>query len=311
MKAWMFGILASFFLFGCTADKVPTKPYKTEYVVVLVVDGPRYTETWGEPTRQYVPYMDSALVPNACMHEFFYTNGVTKTVNGHSAITTGFYQEIDNTGLQMPDNPSFLQQWLKENPSQKDKAWIIASKDKLAVLGNCQSASWNNQFLPSTDCGVSGLGSGYRHDSITYQKTLQTLGNKHPKLLFVNFREPDFSGHQANWTNYLNGIQMTDYYVYKIWEFIQNDPIYKDKTTLFVTNDHGRHTDGIADGFVSHGDDCAGCKRISLLSFGPDFKTGFVTQEERNLVDIHATIVELLQLKNVSTSGEVMNEIFR
>jgi hypothetical protein len=109
----------------------------------------------------------------------------------------------------------------------------------------------------------------------------------------------------------LKGIQSSDAYIYEIWKFIQNDPFYKDKTTLFVTNDHGRHLNTVSSGFVSHGDGCDGCRHINLFSYGPDFKSGIVSEQPRSLVDIHATILELLHIRNAETDGKVMRELFK
>lgn len=300
-----------FLLFSCASDKVATQSYKTKYVIVVVMDGPRFSETWGDPAHENIPYMDSALSPNGIVHQQFYNLGETFTTNGHTAITTGFYQKINNSGQELPSNPSIFQHILRNPSNSKEAVWIVASKDKLAVLANCSQSGWKDKFLPSTDCGVNGNGTGYREDSITVKNVLSLLSEKQPTFLLVNFKEPDYSGHQANWPAYLKGIQSSDAYIYEIWKFIQNDPFYKDKTTLFVTNDHGRHLNTVSSGFVSHGDGCDGCRHINLFSYGPDFKSGIVSEQPRSLVDIHATILELLHIRNAETDGKVMRELFK
>jgi arylsulfatase A-like enzyme len=311
MLKWSFiAALVGTLCIACNDYIFDPPDYQTEYVVVLVIDGPRYSETWGDTSRQYIPYMDSAMEPNCFMHDYFYNNGTTNTTTGHTAITTGHYQTISNSGLQLPDRPSFFQHYLKWYPDDTDLVWLLTSKDKLEVLANCADQNWKDKYQPSHDCGVNGLNSGYRHDSITYEKAINLISTKHPKILFIQFREPDYSGHTGNWNAYLDGIRNTDKYAYQIWQFIQNDPIYQNKTTLFITNDHGRHLDGVAGGFPNHGDNCDGCKRISLMSLGPDFKKGH-TSVNRSLVDLHATILHLLGLNNVPSEGEVMVEIFK
>lgn len=311
MLKWSFYFaLFGTILLACNEYIFEPPNYQTKYVVVLVIDGPRHSETWGDSTRQYIPYMDSAMEPVSFFHDFFYNNGTTNTTSGHTALTTGFYQNISNNGTQLPDRASFFQHYLKWHPENSEFVWLLTSKDKLQVLANCTDLNWKDKYQPSTDCGVSGLNSGYRNDSITFQKAINLMTTKHPKLLFVQFREPDFSGHTGNWNDYLDGIRNTDKYAFELWKFIQNDPIYKNKTTLFITNDHGRHLDGVAGGFPSHGDNCEGCKRISLMSFGPDFKKGH-TAVARNLVDLNATILHLLGLHNAPTDGEVMVEMFK
>ena len=299
-------------MFSCENDKVAQKQYKTEKIIVLVIDGPRYSETWGESSHQFVPNLDTLLLPKGVIYSAFYNNGVTYTTPGHTSITTGIYQSIDNYGNELPKNPSFLQQWLKYSKKSSNAAWIVASKDKLEVLANTNDIKWKNTFVPFTNCGVNGagIGSGYRSDSLTQIEVMNVLNSYHPNLLFVNYKEPDASGHANNWQGYLNGIKACDNYVKQVWDFIQNDPQYKGKTTLFVTNDHGRHLDGINDGFVSHGDNCDGCRHIFLYAYGPDFKQNVIESKSRELIDINATILELLGLDKQLSDGEVMSELF-
>jgi arylsulfatase A-like enzyme len=308
----LFFTCACFVLFSCANEKVAQKQYKTENIVVLVVDGPRYSETWGDANHSYVPNLDTLLAPKGIMYTSFFNNGVTYTTPGHTSITTGIYQNIDNYGNELPKNPSFLQQWLKYTNKSANTAWIVASKDKLEVLANTSDLKWKNSYMPSTNCGINGtgVGSGYRSDSLTHIEVMNVLNTYHPNLLFVNYKEPDASGHAANWQGYLNGIKACDDYVKQVWEFIQSDPMYKDKTALFITNDHGRHLNGINDGFVSHGDNCEGCRHIYLYAFGPDFKQNVIETQQRELIDINATILELLGLDEQLSDGEVMTELF-
>ncbi|MEN9973254.1 MAG: hypothetical protein RIS20_1601 [Bacteroidota bacterium] len=298
------------FLNACSSDKVVDRVYQTKNVVVVVIDGPRYSESWGQTGRPNVRYLDSILAPVGCTHTYFYNLGETFTTNGHTALTTGVYQSINNTGGEYPQNPGIFQHYLKKYPDESNHVWLITSKDKLQVLSDCKDFQWKKKHIASTDCGVNGLGTGYRHDSITFQHVMNTLEIYKPKVLFINFREPDFSGHKGDWAAYIHGIQQTDSMVHEIWKYLENDPVYEGKTTMFVTNDHGRHLDGVSNGFTSHGCSCEGCRRIHLWSFGPDFKKGVVLNQPAELIDVNATIGELLQLHTLKSNGRVLRELF-
>jgi bisphosphoglycerate-independent phosphoglycerate mutase (AlkP superfamily) len=139
---------------------------------------------------------------------------------------------------------------------------------------------------------------------------MTTLQSHHPDVLLVNYKEPDVSGHANNWGKYLLGIQNTDKYVHEVWDFIQNDPYYKDQTTLIITNDHGRHDDGWKDGFVSHGDNCDGCRHISLLALGPDIKKNYVSTNDYSQIDITSTIASIFQIQMPFVKGKLMEDIF-
>jgi len=306
-------LFISYFLVLSTslfAQNQTTTKYKTENVLVLIMDGPRYSETWGDSTHQYIPHMANDMAQHGVIYTGFRNNGPTYTNAGHTALATGFYQSINNVGIEFPKNPSMFQYWLKATGRPKKAAYVIASKDKLAILTDCKDKNWKGQFRPQSDCGHNGLRSGYRLDSETYERSIEIFNRDKPNLVLVNFRQPDSWGHAGNWDKYLSTMKETDAFIYKIFQYIQSDPNYKDKTTIFVTNDHGRHLDGHKDGFVSHGDNCEGCRKINCFAYGPDFKKGVITGVAREQIDIPVTIGELLGFKIENSVGQVMKELF-
>ncbi|MDQ3046252.1 MAG: alkaline phosphatase family protein [Bacteroidota bacterium] len=298
----------SLFCCNCTKD-VPVSTYQTQHVVVIVVDGARYSETWAEPSRQFIPRR-AALLGQGVLCSNFKNTGGTYTNAGHTAMCSGVYQTINNNGLEYPYNPSLFQFWLKNFKRPATEAWVISSKDKLEVLSNCIDPEWKDKYRPMTDCGVNGLGTGYRDDSTTFFKAKNVFTTHHPRLTLINFKEPDASGHAADSLKYLQGIMDTDEYVQQIWQLLQNDDFYKDKTTLIVTNDHGRHTPGHLDGFVSHGDDCEGCRKIEFFALGPDFKKNYISQTPYEQIDMATTIATLLGFQMPSSQGKMMKDIF-
>jgi hypothetical protein len=300
---------------GKSPEKEPSLPagLKTKNVVVVIMDGARYSETWGDSTLENIPKMGIELASESVVLTNFYNNGETRTVPGHTAITSTYYQSIENNGSQIPDNPSFLQYWIKEKEADSTKAWVITSKDKLQVLANCENPDFKDKYMPANNCGVNGagVGSGYRKDSLTFEAIKTVLNNYHPQLLLINFKEPDVSGHSGIWENYLAGIKSVDNYVYELWNILQADAVYKDKTTLIVTNDHGRHLDTIANGFKGHGDGCEGCRHIMFFAMGPDFKNGDTIDLAAEQVDIPKTIAKLLDFDFPEGEGRVLDELFR
>lgn len=299
-------------LFSCKEEQTANLlyDYQTEKVIIIVIDGTRYSETTGHPTHQYLPKMFGDLAPRGIVNTAFYNNDVTYTISGHSSIVTGNYEDLLNNGLDQPKNPTIFQLFL--NASQKDTAaaWVIASKAKLESIAKCTNCVWENQFTPTIRCGENGLGTPDRTDEATATLALDVLKNQQPELALISFKDPDVYGHQNNWESYLSSITQTDEYIHQIWEFIQTDSFYKGTTTLFVTNDHGRHLDGVADGFKSHGDDCEGCRHLFFYASGPDFKQDTILDTHRELPDIAATTARLLNFHIPKTDGEVMEELF-
>lgn len=312
MKQLRIILLASAVFAFCAMCKQdpPVQLYHTRHVVIIVVDGPRYTETWGSGELQHIPQR-SAMSQYGTVLTDFHNDGYTYTNAGHTAMTTGIHQPINNSGFELPYGASIFQYWRKATGAPAEKAWVIASKDKLSILADCQDSTFAGQFNPSQDCGVEGPFTGYREDSTTFRHTMNIFQQWHPDMVLINFKGPDANGHANNWPGYLNAIEETDDYVGRIWDMLQSDPYYAGSTTLFVTNDHGRHLDNVADGFISHGDGCYGCRHIECLIMGPDTKVNYSTNESYDLCDIPKTISQLMLFPMNTGNGNLMQKILK
>lgn len=280
---------------------------KTENVIIIVVDGPRYTETWGDASHQYIPFLFSYVSKKSIVNTNFYNNGFTYTLPGHLALVSGQYYPLDIYGGQKPPFPTMFHYFNEKYPDKS--SWIISSKDYIEHMTNTSILAYSNNFMANTDCGNSGLGSGHRSDSVTYENTISTLANHHPNLVLINFKEPDMMGHLNDWQGYLDNLVKVDSLVYEIFKFVENDPVYANKTTVFITNDHGRHEDQYG-GFKNHGDNCEGCRHVMFFGYGPDFKSNQTTDTRYELIDIAHTTSYLLDFNLVGSNGIVMEDLF-
>lgn len=312
-------LLIGMALVSCNKDDNNSNPdpkpiddkYKTENVVLLVIDGPRMTETWQGKNQENIPNR-VALLKEGVFISNFQNNGLTNTNAGHTALITGVYDSIQNNGKELPTNPSVLQHWLKQTNKDSSKAWVIVSKDKLEVLNNCKNKDWNGKYMPKADAGVSGNPSAYRDDAITIANFKKVITTDKPNVVVINLKDVDSYGHENKWKEYIQAIKTTDQSIKEIWDFLQSQPNYKGKTTLMVSNDHGRHSDGIKDAFVNHGDACVGCRHIEFFAMGPDFKKdAVIATGNYEQIDVANTMAELLGVKLPYSKGKVMKAIFK
>lgn len=304
-------LLITTILFSCKKDvqsNVVDHYTKTENIIIIVMDGARYSETWGDNSHQYIPKLASYIKPKGISCDNFYNNGFTWTSPGHLAMVSGQYYNLNNGGNELPPFPTIFQYFNKTFPNKK--SWLITSKDKLEVLTNTSDTIYFNQFLANTDCGINGLGTGYREDSITFHNAINILSNNNPNLALINFKQPDAIGHTNDWAGYLNQISIVDDYIYQLFNLIETHPFYKDKTTVFITNDHGRH-DNNNGGFQNHGDSCEGCRHLMFFAYGPDFYENTVISTRYELIDIPTTIASLLKFNLPNSKGVVMKDLYK
>ncbi|MBI4976501.1 MAG: alkaline phosphatase family protein [Spirochaetes bacterium] len=283
--------------------------FKTKHVIILVMDGARWTETWGESNKAYMPRITSDIAPEGAVLTEFRNAGYTETTAGHTALCTGTHQIINNSGKELPANPSIFHYLRKQYELPKTDVWVITSKDKLHVLSETTTPGWET-YNPSIDCGKNGTGSGgYRDDARTFSNTCSVLTNNYPAAMIVNFKDPDSYGHGKKWDGYLGAIAAYDRYAAALWDVIRNDEKLRDSTTVFIVNDHGRHIDGVKDGYFSHGCTCDGCRHILCIAIGPDIRRGVTSDVPRNQTDVTATAAYLLSVAMPTGTGTVMKEI--
>ena len=311
MKRIIFLALLCLNLGGQVCAQNSQTQFKTKYVIILVIDGPRYSETYGEPTCKYSPILCDSLKKKGTFYAQFKNNGPTFTVPGHTAIVTGNYQRISNAGTALPKQPNIFQYFLQATGKDSSAAYVVASKGKLDVLVNTSHKKWHDKYVASTYCGPNGNGLGYGRDDKTFAKVTELVQSANPpQLMLINLLAVDVYGHANNWDKYLESITQSDQYAAQLWQMIQQNPILKDQTTLMITNDHGRHLDGVRSGFVNHGCRCEGCRHISLLVLGPDTPKGVVVSAEAEMIDISTTIAEILHFEMPTSKGTYLRAAF-
>lgn len=308
----MKSIIKNIVVFGLIFQLNCTKKEQTktiDRVVIIVIDGVRNSDINADSLSFY--NSGFKILKNQGMYfTNFYNIGTTNTQNGMSNIITGNGETLTNNGTETSNFPNIFHYYLQSTGQSTDKTWIITSKDKLATLASTMDFNFSSKPKAITNSGVNGLGTGYRSDSTTHQMALDILKTKQPDLSFIAFKEPDASGHSGNWENYKLGLKNSITYTQSIIDFLNSDPNYKDRTLILITNDHGRHLNGIADGFISHGDNCEGCRHITLMAISPNIRKGMLDETTYSQDNLAPTIARILGFEMPLAKSSTIQSIF-
>jgi len=256
-------------------------PAQPETVVLFVIDGVRWSEGCGDPQARYSPHLINELKPLGEFYSNFRNNGPTLTTPGHAALLTGVHANLDNSGKERPHVPTIFERFRKVTGAASDTCWVVAHKAKLNVLtystDTSFGASYAAQFRGGKDTAT---------DELVVTTALRILERNPVRLMLIAVAEPDLEGHANHWQGYLRAIQRTDALAAKVWTWLQASPQYRGHTTMIITNDHGRHLQGIKSEWRSHGDDCEGCRHICCLILGPAATPGRVVTDEHDQRDV-------------------------
>ena len=106
------------------------------------------------------------------------------------------------------------------------------------------------------------------YDVFTHYGAMEHLKTKKPRALFISYGETDEYAHHRDYSYYLNAAHQVDAWIKEIWDFVESDPQYKNKTTLLFTTDHGRG-DKEKYKWTSHGQSVEGANEIWMAILGP------------------------------------------
>lgn len=299
-----------YFILPILALSSIAQAYRTQYVVVVLVDGVRYTESLGDPTHTYAPRL-WALSAFGAVQDSAFNDSVTVTIFGIPATWMGRFWPLQDTTYQGQDI-QFCRYPTVWEYARHDLGLPI--EKTIYVTPDYGSSTWMPSFYP-------GYGPSYwphmvqptpsnNNNQADYDSSVVVLRRDHPVISYIYLPDTDHAGHSGVWADYIAKIRQADSLINEIWNVIQADSIMRNKTTMIVTNDHGRHDDAHG-GFQNHGDGCFGCRHVMMLAIGPDIARGVhVNSPRASIRDIARTTGELLGFATPLSPGRVMSELF-
>jgi hypothetical protein len=133
----------------------------------------------------------------------------------------------------------------------------------------------------------------FRPDRFTAALALSYLEAKRPRLMFLGLGEPDEYAHRGDYAGYLASMRAADTTLGELFEVLGRMGARGERTTVFVTADHGRGRD-----YRVHGRAFPESARVWLMAAGGGIHARGFAQALRphRLADIAPTVRTLLDL---------------
>jgi hypothetical protein len=128
-------------------------------------------------------------------------------------------------------------------------------------------------------------------DELSIFITGQLMRQHAPSLLMLTLHDMDIA-HAGAYSLYVDAIQRADRLCAELWNMIQTNPEYKDRTTLYILPDFGRDSDEdpAGNGFQHHRTGGALARTTWLLALGPHIRQNTVVERPIHSIDLVPTI---------------------
>lgn len=155
---------------------------------------------------------------------------------------------------------------------------------------------------------INGPESPTSGDELTFFIAREVMREFAPRVMLVNFWDMDVA-HWGSYSLYLQAVTRTDRLTGMLWDEVQQNPHYKDRTVVLILPELGRDGDmNAANGFLNHRSGDPSCRNMWLLALGGGIKAG-ETDRPVHHVDVAATAAALLGVNTGEMAGAPAREI--
>lgn len=206
------------------------------------------------------------------------TNDHLVSYPGYSEMLVGFHHPKVSSNRKVNNPHATVFEYISKHEPFRDEVAAFATWDAFSyILRKTKSEIHINagQDLATgklthherklNDILLNGEG---RSDTMTFQYAMEYLKRERPRVTFIGFDGTDHFGHKGQYDEYLKAAHSADQMIAKLWSWIQSQPDYRDKTTLFITTDHGRGKG--KNNWRKHRLLAAGSRHIWFAVIGPD-----------------------------------------
>ena len=286
--------------------------------------------------EQLMPFFWNTIINQGQLYGNIRSGSITSLENpyrfsypGYSEMLVG-YVDLSRNSNNKENNPNItVLEYIHNQPGYKNKVAAFCSWDVFDfIINEERSGIYVSAGMETYDRGRNNPKIGLlneimlqipvpwrsvRYDAITHNFAKIYLEEMRPKLLYIAYDETDEYAHEGKYDKYLNAANQLDQYVSDLWNWVQSNYYYKNKTTILITTDHGRGNKDI-DSWRNHGSSVNGAEHVWMAVIGPDTppKGEMTNHEKIYSSQIASTIASFLgiEYQNEKTVAPMIKTMF-
>ncbi len=147
-------------------------------------------------------------------------------------------------------------------------------------------------------------------DELSVYIARQLMRQVAPSLLWITLHDIDIA-HSGAFSLYLDGIQRSDRLCAELWQTVQSEPEYKDRTTFYILPDFGRDSDEDSggNGFQHHRTGDPLSRTTWMMVLGPGVRQNTVIDRPVDSLDLVPTLAARLGFQARFAQGRPLTEV--
>jgi hypothetical protein len=147
-------------------------------------------------------------------------------------------------------------------------------------------------------------------DELSVYIARQLMNRLAPSLLWITLHDIDVA-HSGAYSLYIEGIQRSDRLCAELWNTIQSEPEYANRTTMFILPDFGRDSDNSpgGNGFQHHRTGDPTSRTTWMMVLGPHVRENTIVDRPVDSTDLVPTLGSLLGFDARLCKGTPLHEV--
>jgi hypothetical protein len=201
-----------------------------------------------------------------------------------------------------------------------DRAKVEAELESALEGSNYEGLGWNvfdaaerldpraQQTIETAIASFVRSGGPTSGDELTFFMTREVMRKFSPRLFVVALSDVE-AAHFGSYSLHLAGIKTADRLAWQLWQEVQANPEYKDKTTMIILPEFGRDPDGSStNGFFNHRANEDSTRDTWMMALGVGIDKPQIVEKPIRHVDLCPTLAGLLGCRPVESQGATLHE---
>jgi hypothetical protein len=201
-----------------------------------------------------------------------------------------------------------------------DRAKIEAELESMLEAGNYEGLGWTvfdgaDRLDPRMRATIEEAittfvrgGGPTSGDELTFLVSREVMRKFSPRLLVIIFSDVEVA-HFGSYALHVGGIRTGDRLAYQLWQEIQGNSEYQNKTTMVILPEFGRDPDGsTTNGFFNHRGDTESTRSTWMMALGAAVDKPQIIERPIRHVDLCTTLAGLLGCPPMESQGARLTE---
>ena len=211
----------------------------------------------------------------------------------------------------------------RRTANMADRNKVEAELENAMMGSNYEGLGWNvfdaaQELDPRVQSTMKAAVASFVHsggptsgDELTFFITREVMRKFAPRVVVVVFSDVE-AAHFGSYAMHVAGIRNVDRLSYQLWNEVQSNPSYQNRTTMMVLPEFGRDPDGSStNGFFNHRANEESTRGTWMMALGAAVDKPAIIERPIRHVDLCPTLAGILGYQALESQGTTVKELQR